>query len=148
MKKMSVYLLQLSVIFILSIPFHQIVETWCPLLRSSSGNLGTLSPESSLIDFSEHFLHLEHGVEGPLRSGSQSCLCMSVSTEMDLLLFGLPSCRFPAEHSLLSLQSLFHIFPVAATASFWKTEVFGSFVRSLGPQAPRYRALGSFGPRA
>ena len=53
---MSVYLLHLSVIFILSIPFHQIVETWCPLLRSSSGNLGTLSPESSLIDFSEAFL--------------------------------------------------------------------------------------------
>lgn len=50
------YLLQLSVSFILSIPFHQIVETWCPLLRSSSGNFGTLSPESSLIDFSEAFL--------------------------------------------------------------------------------------------
>ena len=53
---MSMYRLQLSVVFILSIPLHQIVETWCPLLRSSSGNFGTLSPESNLIDFSETFL--------------------------------------------------------------------------------------------
>lgn len=153
---MSMYLLQLSVVFILSIPFHQIVEIWSPLL-SSSGNFGTLSPESNLTDFSEAFLTPRMAVEAPLCSGSkaplcsgsQSCLGTSVSAEMDMFSFGLPSCQFPSEPSLLSPQSLYsRIFPAAVTASFWETEEFGSFIGFLGPQAPRYRAPGTFGPRA
>ena len=47
-------------------------------------------------------------MEGPLCSGSQSCLSTSASAEMDMFLFGLPSCHFPAEPALLSPQSLLY----------------------------------------
>ena len=47
-------------------------------------------------------------MEGPLCPGSQSCLGTSASAEMDMFSFGLPSCHFPAEPSLLSPQSLLY----------------------------------------
>ena len=147
---MSMYHLQLSVVFILSIPFHQIVETWCPLLRSSSGNFGTLSPESNLIDFSETFLTPRMaGWRGPFALGHSPASAHQRPQRRTCSRLVFPAATSPLS-PLFSHHNPFyiHIFPAAAAASFWKTEVFGSFIGSLGPQAPRYGAPGTFGPRA
>ena len=150
---MSMYLLQLSVVFILSIPFHQIVEIWSPLL-SSSGNFGTLSPESNLTDFSEAFLTPRMAVEAPLCSGSkaplcsgsQSCLGTSVSAEMDIFSFGLPSCQFHSETSLLSPQSLIAVFSLQQLLHLFGKQK--SLVPSLAFQALRLPGTGLQEPLA
>ena len=134
-KNASLFLLQLSVIFILRIPFHQVVDTWCPLIKSFLWRCQyPLSPGSNLTS-RKHFLRQVCRVEGPVVLGHGP-----VSVHRHLQRWTFSRSVSPAASSPLSPLFSHHkplLYPYLSFSCFfipfWQTEVFGSFPGSLGP---------------
>lgn len=116
----SLFLLQLSVIFILRIPFHQIADTWCALIKSFLWRFQyPLSPGPNLTSW-KHFLCQVCRVEGPVFLVMVLSLYIGICRDGHFLVW---SPQLPVPHwapsSLTTSPFYIHFFSSAASSSLF-----------------------------